>query len=216
MKHAMMGNTLYTVGKIVCVGRNYALHIKELGHEFPDQPLFFLKPASAIIYSGEDVIYPSFSDLLHYETELVVLIGRTVKDVSESEAENAIAGFGVGFDMTLRDIQNEEIKKGNPWTVSKCFDTSAVISEFVPKEECNIKADTTIKLSVNGEIKQHAELGSMIFKPAQLISFISSRITLEEGDLIFTGTPEGVGPVQRGDILEAEITSVGKLKARIK
>ena len=131
-------NKEYLVGKIVCVGRNYADHAKELGNEVPDKPVVFIKPASAIIYSGENIVYPGFSDMMHHEVELVLLIGAKVKNADELEAGKVIAGYGVGLDMTLRDIQNISKKKGEPWTIAKCFDTSAVISDFVLKENYNL------------------------------------------------------------------------------
>ena len=123
-----------SIGKIVCVGRNYAEHAKELGNEIPDKPVLFLKPASALIYSGGQIIYPDYGNELHHEVELVLLIGETVKNANKTQSEKAIIGYGVGLDMTLRDVQNELKKKGNPWTLAKCFDTSAAISDFVLKK----------------------------------------------------------------------------------
>lgn len=119
------------VGKIVCVGRNYAEHAMELGNEIPAAPVIFLKPSSSVIYSDEDIVYPSFSIEMHHEVELVLLIGKKVKNAGLTEAGEAIAGYGVGLDMTLRDIQDELKKKGHPWTIAKCFDTSAVLSDFI-------------------------------------------------------------------------------------
>jgi 5-carboxymethyl-2-hydroxymuconate isomerase len=204
-------NKEYLVGKIVCVGRNYAEHAKELGNEVPEKPVIFIKPASAIIYSGENIVHPNFSDMMHHEVELVLLIGNKVKNADVSEAESAIAGYGVGLDMTLRDIQNISKKKGEPWTVAKCFDTSAVISDFILKENYNLTLNEEISLTVNGNIKQKEKLNKMIFNPVQLVKYISSLTTLEEGDLVFTGTPAGVGKVERGDKLYAEISGVARL-----
>jgi len=133
MKTAQLKNSKkeFTIGKIVCVGRNYADHAKELGNEVPEKPVLFLKPASALIYSGGEIIYPEYGNELHHEVELVLLIGETVKKANKSQAENAIIGYGVGLDMTLRDVQDGLKKKGHPWTLAKCFDTSVVISDFV-------------------------------------------------------------------------------------
>jgi len=201
----------FPVGKIVCVGRNYAEHAKELGNEVPDKPVLFLKPASALIYSGEEIIYPVYGNELHHEVELVLLIGETVKNANKVEAEKAIIGYGVGLDMTLRDVQNELKKKGNPWTLAKCFDTSAVISDFVLKNDYQLKSNEKLELKVNGQVKQSDTLKSMIFNPAEIVEYISSVMTLEKGDLIFTGTPAGVNRVNRGDKLEAKIGEVAEL-----
>lgn len=205
-------NQQYTVGKIVCVGRNYAEHAKELGNEVPDKPVIFLKPSSALIHSGGKVIHPTFSKDMHHEIELVLLIGKTVKNETKVEAEDSIAGYGVGLDMTLRDIQNELRKKGNPWTIAKCFDTSAVVSDFILKSHYTPTLDEEISLSVNGQIRQKEKLNKMLFRPAEIVEYISSLMTLEEGDLVYTGTPAGVGKVEVGDRLLGEIEGVGELK----
>jgi 5-carboxymethyl-2-hydroxymuconate isomerase len=213
MKTARIKNSKeeFPIGKIVCVGRNYAEHAKELGNEVSDKPVLFLKPSSALIYSGGEIIHPSFSNELHHEVELVLLIGETVKNAKGVEAEKAIIGYGVGLDMTLRDVQNELKKKGNPWTLAKCFDTSAVISDFVLKENYQLKPDEKLELKVNGEIKQSDSLKSMLFKPAEIVEYISSLMMLEKGDLIFTGTPAGVSKVNRGGKLEAKLGEIAEL-----
>jgi len=198
----------YTIGKIVCVGRNYAEHAKELGNDVPDKPVLFLKPASAIIYSGEKIIHPDFGNELHHEVELVLLIGETVKNASKVEAEKAIIGYGVGLDMTLRDVQDGLKKKGHPWTLAKCFDTSAVISDVVLKKDYQLKSDEKLELKVNGVTKQSDSLKSMIFNPVEIVEYISSVMTLEKGDLIFTGTPAGVSRVKRGDKLKAKLGEI--------
>lgn len=203
------------IGKLVCVGRNYAEHAKEMGNEIPKEPLLFLKPASAVIHSGEDVEHPSYSDELHHEVELVLLIGKTIKHATDNEAEDAIAGYGVGLDMTLRDVQSELKSKGHPWTLAKGFDTSAVLSEFILKEEYELKGTEKIALSVNGEVKQSAALDALIFPPAELLKYITSKFTLEEGDLVFTGTPAGVGKVEVGDEITAAIENIGYLETKV-
>jgi 5-carboxymethyl-2-hydroxymuconate isomerase len=205
----------FTVGKIVCVGRNYAEHAKELGNEVPEKPVVFLKPASALIHMGEKIIHPTFSKDMHHEVELVLLIGKTVKDVAANEAENAIIGYGVGLDMTLRDVQNELKKKGHPWTIAKCFDTSAVVSDFILKSDYNLTLDEEISLSVNRQIRQKEKLNKMLFRPADIVEYISSLMTLEEGDLVFTGTPAGVGKVEVGDRLSGRIEGVGELEVEV-
>jgi 5-carboxymethyl-2-hydroxymuconate isomerase len=205
----------FTVGKIVCVGRNYAEHSKELGNEVPEKPVVFLKPASALIHSGEKIIHPTFSKDMHHEVELVLLIGKKVKDANKTEAEDAIIGYGVGLDMTLRDIQNELKKKGHPWTIAKCFDTSAVVSDFILKSDYKLTLNEEISLSVNGQIRQKEKLNKMLFRPADIVEYISSLMKLEEGDLVYTGTPAGVGKVEVGDRLVGEIQNISKLEVSV-
>ncbi len=203
------------IRKIVCVGRNYAEHAKELGNEVPEKPVIFLKPASSVIFSGEKIIYPSFSNEMHHETELVLLIGKQIKDGSQEEAEEAIEGYGVGLDMTLRDIQGELKRKGHPWTIAKCFDTSAVLSDFILKKDYRLTLEEEISLKVNGEIRQNEKLSLMLFPPVRIVQYISSLMTLEVGDLIFTGTPKGVGKVEKGDKLFAKISGVAELNCTV-
>jgi 5-carboxymethyl-2-hydroxymuconate isomerase len=203
------------IGKIVCVGRNYAEHAKELGNEVPEKPVVFLKPASAIIFSGDEIKYPPFSEEMHHEVELVLLIGSKIKSATIEEAENAISGYGVGLDMTLRDVQSKLKSKGHPWTIAKCFDTSAVLSDFVLKDDYNLILDEEIFLTVNDEERQHDKLSKMIFKPADLVQYLSSLMTLDGGDLIFTGTPKGVGKVEKGDVIKAGIEGVAELTAQV-
>ena len=205
----------YYIGKIVCVGRNYTDHIIELGNEIPEKPLLFLKPPSAVIFSGDKIKYPNFSQEMHHEVELVLLIGEELKSADENEAGKAIAGYAVGLDMTLRDIQNELKKKGHPWTIAKCFDTSAVLSDFVLAKNYDLTLGEEISLSINGEIRQQEKLSLMIFSPAQLVQYISTIMKLERGDLIFTGTPAGVGKVTKGDTLHAEIKGVAELFCKV-
>jgi 2-keto-4-pentenoate hydratase/2-oxohepta-3-ene-1,7-dioic acid hydratase in catechol pathway len=205
----------FTIGKIVCVGRNYVEHAKELGNEVPEKPVIFLKPTSAIIFSGDKIVHPSFSTDMHHETELVLLIGKTIKDANEKEAEEAIIAYGVGLDMTLRDIQNELKKKGHPWTIAKGFDTSAILSEFISEKDHKLTLDEDIILKVNNTERQNAKLNKMIFNPVQIVEYISSLMTLEEGDLVFTGTPSGVSKVVKGDKLQAEITGVASLECEV-
>ncbi len=203
------------IGKIVCVGRNYAEHAKELGNEVPEKPVIFLKPSSAVIFSGDKILYPSFSNEMHHETELVLLIGKKIKNGSEAESEEAIEGYGVGLDMTLRDIQNELKKKGHPWTIAKCFDMSAVLSEFILKKDYKLTLDEEISLFINGEIRQKEKLNMMLFPPVKIVQYISSLMTLEEGDLIFTGTPKGVSKVEKGDKLHAKISGMVELNCTV-
>lgn len=210
-----MNGNLINVGKIVCVGRNYAKHAKELGNEVPNFPLIFLKPASVIIHSGEEIVHPNYSNEMHYEVELVLLIGKEIKNGNSEEALNAIAGYGVGLDMTLRDIQSELKAKGHPWTLAKVFDGSAVLGDFIPAEEFSPTFEEEIKLELNGEIRQKSQLKNMLFKPSEIVKYISEKMTLEKGDLIFTGTPEGVERTVAGDTLQGEIQGLPKVIAKV-
>ncbi len=211
MKTITLKNKEYNIGKIVCVGRNYAAHAEELGNEIPEFPLIFLKPYSSLIFSGENIIHPDYGNELHHEVELVLLIGKTVKNADFETAKSAIAGYTVGLDMTLRDVQNKLKAKGHPWTLAKCFDTSAVISNFISADDYTLTLNETISLSVNGVERQNSELNMMLFKPIETVVYISKTMTLEEGDLIFTGTPEGVNQVVKGDKITAYIENIAEL-----
>lgn len=205
----------YLIGKIACVGKNYLEHAKELGDAVPEKPVIFLKPSSSIIFSGEKIVYPEFSKSLHFETELVLLIGKTGKKIPAAKALDYIDAYTVGLDMTLRDLQSEAKKLGHPWTISKCFDTSTVLGEFVPASEIQNPNSLDIKLWVNGELKQDDNTSNMIFSVEEIVEYLSYYFTLEEGDLVFTGTPKGVGEVNVGDKLIAEITGIGKLETEV-
>ncbi len=201
--------------KIVCVGRNYVAHAEELGNEVPKFPLIFLKPFSTVIKSGEKIVHPDYSNDMHHEVELVLKIGRTVKNISEAESMEAVEAYTVGLDMTLRDIQNELKAKGHPWTLAKVFDGAAVLADFTPASKYKLTGKEKITLRVNGIVKQNSTLDLMIFNSAKIISFISSKTTLEAGDLIFTGTPAGVGVVKRGDKIDASIENIAELSTEV-
>lgn len=204
------------IGKVVCVGRNYADHAKEMGNYVSDKfPIVFMKTATCMINSGGNVIHPDYSENLHHEIELVLLIGNTVKNGNDEESENAIIGYAVGLDMTLRDIQFECKDKGEPWTFAKIFDTSGVLSEFILKDNYTITGEEKIFLDINGERKQNASVGLMLFNPKEIVKNISKRMTLEKGDLIFTGTPAGVSRVVKGDKLTGGIENIGSIETTI-
>ena len=205
----------YVVGKIVCVGKNYADHAKEMGGEVPKFPIIFLKPTSTLIYNGESIIHPNYSNEMHHEIELVLLIGKKIKNPTDQEAEDAIIGYGVGLDMTLRDLQTQFKNEGNPWTLAKGFDTCAVVSDFISKDEYNLSGNENIYLEVNGAVKQNSYVNKMIFSPKEVVKYIAERMTLEPGDLIYTGTPEGVGKVERGDAIKSRISNVAELENKI-
>lgn len=200
------------VGKILCMGRNYAEHARELGNEVPSSPIIFIKPATAIIASGEAIVRPSISKLLHHEVELVVLIGKTGKNIPAARAMEYILGYGVGLDMTLRDVQNAAKKKSLPWAVAKGFDTSAGLSEFVPVSLIKDPHKLTVRCLVNGTVRQEGSTSMMMFSIPTIIEFVSSIFTLEAGDLIYTGTPEGVAEVVDGDMIEGELVGYVKTK----
>jgi len=208
-------NKVYTVGNIICLGRNYAEHIKELGNEPSELPVIFLKPASAMVFSKDKIQIPAYSENMHHEIELVLLMGKTVKNADPLSAEEAIAAYGVGLDMTLRDLQNRLKSKGHPWTTAKCFDTSALVSDFVSKDDYQYNPDEWITLKVNGVDKQKDQLNKMIYPPVKIVEYISEYMTIEEGDLIFTGTPSGVSKVVKGDQLHGEITNIASLETEI-
>ncbi|MEW6652579.1 MAG: fumarylacetoacetate hydrolase family protein [Bacteroidota bacterium] len=204
------------IGKLVCIGRNYEAHAKELGGEASTEfPIIFLKPASNVIFSGSNVIHPNYSENLQHEIELVIYIGEEVKNATDEQAEKAIYGYTVGLDMTLRDLQFRLKEKGEPWTLAKCFDTAAVIGEVLLKNEYKLRGDENISLSVNDVTKQNSSLSNMIFNAVQCVKHISSRMTLEKGDLIFTGTPEGVSRVVPGDKLFGQIENISSIETTI-
>lgn len=196
------------VGKIVCVGRNYAEHAKEMKSDIPESPVIFLKPPTAIIANGGRVLIPAISKDVHHEVEMTVLIGEGGKNIPRDRALKHVAGYGIGLDMTLRDVQAEAKRKSLPWTLSKGFDTSAPLSEFVPASSVGDPHNLNVALSVNGSIRQQSNTRHFIFKVDHLIAFISQVISLERGDVLYTGTPEGVAQVISGDKLEARLTNL--------
>lgn len=193
------------VRKIFCIGRNYAEHAKEMNADIPEAPVFFLKPSTAIIRDGGSIHRPPISNELHHEVEMTVLIGRGGKNILRGNALNHVAGYGIGLDMTLRDVQSDAKKKGLPWTLAKGFDTSAPVSDFVPAGEISDPRNLEVKLDVNGITRQHSNTGNFIFNIEELIAYISQFFTFERGDILFTGTPEGVAPAASGDRLEAQL-----------
>jgi 5-carboxymethyl-2-hydroxymuconate isomerase len=202
----------YTIGKILCIGRNYVDHIHELGNELPTAPVIFMKPASSVIGEGERIVIPPYSSDCHHEAELAVLIGKHCKNVAQPDALACVAGYGVAIDLTLRDVQAEQKKKGLPWEIAKGFDTACPLSFFVPAAAVSDPQDLTIRLSVNGELRQNGHTGLMIHTVPAIISHLSAIFTLEPGDVILTGTPAGVGPIVSGDRLHAEIPGVASLR----
>lgn len=187
---------------IYCIGRNYAQHAKEMGSPIPKMPLVFLKPLGSICYSDSTVSLPTQTNDVHFEGEIVIAISKSGKNIPHDSVQDHIAGYGVGIDFTARDIQSIAKKQGHPWSIAKGFDDFAPISEFIIASEIEDENDMDIKLFQNGFVKQHGNTSEMIFPIKNLITFLSQIYTLYPGDLIFTGTPEGVGPVKSGDKLE--------------
>ncbi|RLF80910.1 acylpyruvase [Thermococci archaeon] len=201
--------------KIICLGRNYAEHAKELGHEIPKEPVIFLKPPSALIGPEETIILPRKSQRVDHEVELAVIIGKKGKNIPRAKAMDHVLGYTILMDLTARDIQWEAKEKGLPWTVAKGFDTFGPIGpRVVDKRELDVN-DLEIGLKVNGEVRQLSRTSKMIFKIDEIIEYVSSIMTLEKGDIIATGTPEGVGPLRHGDFVEAWIEGIGVLKEKV-
>ena len=204
------------VGKILCLGRNYPEHVKEMKAETASTPVVFIKPATALIASGECVVIPPVSNDVHHEVELVVVIGRDGRNIPAGKAMEHVAGYAVGLDMTLRDVQAEAKKRGLPWSVAKGFDTSAPLSAPVRRAAVSDPHALSIELSVNGTVRQSSNTQHMILRIPAIIAYCSTVFSLEAGDLIFTGTPEGVGRVVHGDRIDAQIASVGTLTVGIR
>ena len=203
--------------KIFCVGRNYVAHARELGNEVPDAPVIFMKPPTAILRDGKPLYYPAFTNDLQYEGELVVKISKNGKSIQPRFATNYFDEVSIGFDMTARDIQSGLKTKGLPWEIAKGFDGSAPLGKFVNyKEALNERGEIVYHIYKNGEQMQEGNTACMIFPVTELITYISTFFTLQKGDLIYTGTPAGVGPVSIGDRLTGSINGVELIKLNIK
>lgn len=207
--------------KIICIGRNYAAHAAELGNERPDAPIVFLKPGSAVLANNKPFYYPEFSKEIHYEVELVVKVAKNGRHVQPQFAMDYVASIGLGLDLTARDLQQQCKEKGLPWEIAKGFDHSAPLSgEFIAPAALPDMEDMEFSLEKNGEEVQHGHSRNMIFPIAELICYVSRYFRLQKGDLLFTGTPEGVGPLVLGDEFVGYLwTSSGKrelLRTRVK
>jgi acylpyruvate hydrolase len=202
--------------KVICIGRNYVDHIKELNSPLPSSPVFFLKPDTSVLTRNRPFFYPSFSAEIHYEVELVLKISKVGKNIQPKFASTYYDEIGIGLDLTARDLQDECKKKGLPWLISKGFDNAAPLGKFKPKSFFNDLRNINFHLELNGIVVQKGNSRDMIFPFEEIISYVSKFITLKMGDLIFTGTPVGVGPVKTGDRLEAFIEEEKLLKCDIK
>jgi fumarylpyruvate hydrolase len=202
----------FPVGRIYCVGRNYAEHAREMGHD-PDRepPFFFMKPADAIVQNGATIPFPKMTKDLHHEIEMIVAIGKGGADIPVEKALDHVFGYGVGLDMTRRDLQGEAKKMGRPWEMGKAFDDSAPCTALKPVSMVGHPAKGAIWLKVNGQVKQKGDLNEMIWNVPETISYLSKLVTLRPGDIIMSGTPAGVGPVKAGDKLEGHVDGVGDL-----
>ena len=206
----------FPVRRIYCVGRNYRAHAIEMGFD-PDReaPFFFLKPADALLTGGADMPYPPASQDLHHEMELVVALAEGGADIAEADALAHVWGYGAGLDMTRRDLQGQAKKEGKPWDMGKGFDHSAPIGVLAPAARVGHPATGRIVLHVNGAVRQQSDLTHLIWSVPETIAYLSRLVRLAPGDLIFTGTPEGVAAVVRGDLLEGEVAGVGTVRTRI-
>jgi len=209
----------FAVHRIYCVGRNYAEHAKEMGHSGREPPFFFMKPADAVLVATpgqtKALPYPSLTHNLHHEVELVVAIGTGGQNIPVEQAEQHIFGYAVGLDMTRRDLQNDMKTQGRPWSIGKGFDHSAPIGPITPKAAAGDAAHAAISLQVNGQQRQHSTLDQLIWSISETIAQLSCAWTLQPGDLIYTGTPAGVGAVVRGDALRASVDGLVEIELTV-
>jgi fumarylpyruvate hydrolase len=210
---------MFPVHRVYCVGRNYVEHAKEMGHSGREAPFFFLKPADALLpvaagATGE-MAYPGMTSDLHHEIELVVAIGKGGRDIAAADAGKHIWGYAVGLDMTRRDLQAEAKKLGRPWDTGKGFDQSAPIAPLHPVSETGLLEKGNIRLDVNGAARQNSDISKLIWNVAETIEHLSRYFELKPGDLIFSGTPEGVAAVQKGDVLEGAVDGLTPLRVKV-
>lgn len=212
-------SALFPVHRIYCVGRNYAEHAQEMGHSGREPPFFFMKPADAVLVATPGNItplpYPSLTKNLHYEIELVVAIGKGGKNIAVAQAADHIFGYAVGLDMTRRDLQNEMKAQGRPWSIGKGFDHSAPIGPITPKEAAGDVAQASISLQVNQVVRQNSHIAQLIWNISETIAELSAAWELQPGDLIYTGTPAGVGAVVRGDTLKGSISGLTDIALKV-
>ncbi len=210
------GDKGFPVSRIFCVGRNYADHAAEMGHEVDrEAPFYFTKSAHAVMHAGQDMPYPPRTQDLHHEMELVVALGATATNISQERAMDIVFGYGCGLDMTRRDLQAAAKQKRRPWDTGKDFDNAAIIAPLTPKADAGDIGALEIALAVNGETRQRAKLSDMVWSIPEIIADLSQLYTLHPGDLIMTGTPAGVGPVVRGDVLRGTIGDFAPLETTI-
>jgi 2-keto-4-pentenoate hydratase/2-oxohepta-3-ene-1,7-dioic acid hydratase in catechol pathway len=204
-----------SVGKIICLARTYKKHAEEMKTTPPPNPLLFLKPATAVIFSGESIRYPKISQCVHHEVEMGMVINESASNISEKNALDIVAGYVVGLDITARDIQSTAKNNGWPWSIAKGFDTFAPISDVVSADDVDDPNDMGFRLWVNSKLRQQGKTKNLIWNVETLISYISSIMTLEAGDLILTGTPQGVSEITVGDQITAELTGLTQLSVDV-
>ncbi len=206
----------FPVNRIFCVGRNYADHAREMGHD-PNRepPFFFMKPSSTIVSDGKAFPYPAQSTDVQYEVELVVAIHVGGSNISSNKALEHVYGYAVGLDMTRRDLQTAAKKMGRPWETGKAFDDSAPCGELIPVSKIGHPSSGAITLQVNSAVKQKGDLSDLIWNVPDTIAYLSTLFALQPGDLIYTGTPAGVGPIVKGDVMHASVDGVGQLEVRV-
>jgi fumarylpyruvate hydrolase len=206
----------FPVRRIFCIGRNYADHAKEMGASVDKaNPMFFTKPADAVVTDGADVPYPTATNDLHHEVEMVVALGAGGSNLTPQQARALVWGYGVGLDLTRRDLQAQAKAKGAPWDVAKAFDHSAPVSALVPASEASPSATTQITLEINGQVRQHATLGDMVLDVGEILAALSTLFELKAGDLVFTGTPAGVSALQRGDQFKATLEGIASFEGKV-
>lgn len=206
----------FPVRRIFCIGRNYADHAKEMGASVDKtNPMFFTKPADAVVTDGADVPYPTATNDLHHEVEMVVALGAGGSNLTPQQARALVWGYGVGLDLTRRDLQAQAKAKGAPWDVAKAFDHSAPVSALVPASEASPSATTQITLEINGQVRQHATLGDMVLDVGEILAALSTLFELKAGDLVFTGTPAGVSALQRGDQFKATLEGIVSFEGKV-
>jgi fumarylpyruvate hydrolase len=212
----VVGGGEFPVRRIYCVGRNYAAHAREMGHDpNREEPFFFLKPADAVVLSGQTVSYPPMTGDFQHEVEFVLAIGREGAQIPAERAHDHIVAVAVGIDLTRRDLQMQAKKLGRPWDMGKAFDESAPCGALMPLQGRSMPTDNGIWLTVNGQIRQSSTLAQLIWSPADILFWLSQYVILKPGDLIYTGTPEGVGPIARGDHLHAHIDGLDDLRVTV-
>lgn len=204
------------IGKLICLARTYKEHAIEMDSIVPIDPILFLKPESSVIFNNDSIVIPKSSSCIHHEIELGVVIGKDGKDISQEHAMDYVLGYLVALDITARDIQSIAKKNGLPWSIAKGFDTFAPISDVILKEEIKNPLNIDLKLKINGQIKQQSNTKYMIFTIERIIEYVSNTMTLRAGDLILTGTPEGVGRIVKGDVIEAYLGNYCYLKVDVK
>jgi fumarylpyruvate hydrolase len=216
----VVGGGAFPVHRVYCVGRNYAEHAQEMGHTGREPPFFFLKPADTVVYVADgqtgEIDYPTLTSNFHHEIELVVAIGTGGSDIRAADALRHVYGYAIGLDMTRRDLQSDMKKQGRPWCIGKAFEQSAPIGPIHPLARTGELARGPITLHVDGQLKQKGDLSDLICNVAETIEHLSAAWVLQPGDLIYTGTPAGVGAVTRGQVMEGRIEGLGELRVRVR